>query len=179
MRRLDLITTGLLLGGAGLVGYFAYRQLKLRDTTDYTLLPSGATMASKQVEAYTAGRSSTITVFEVRPGSGKFLEQRAAQAFQQMDAAALSDGVQLIINSAFRSMAEQVTLYAKYLAGVGNLAAKPGYSNHQNGIALDLEATPAAFAWLTANASRFGFIRTVKSESWHWEYHPGQQPYIA
>lgn len=29
---------------------------------------------------------------------------------------------------------------------------------------------PGTFAWLEANARRFGFKRTVTGEPWHWEY---------
>jgi D-alanyl-D-alanine carboxypeptidase len=34
------------------------------------------------------------------------------------------------------------------------------------------DTTSAAYAWLAANACRFGFRRTVRSEPWHWEYRP-------
>lgn len=67
--------------------------------------------------------------------------------------------------------------------------AQPGKSNHGNGIALDLNTggypsypgTPfleggKIMKWLTENAHRFGFIRTVKSEAWHWEYYPPSKP---
>jgi hypothetical protein len=66
-------------------------------------------------------------------------------------------------------MAEQQYLYDCYLTkscNNGNLAAKPGYSNHQNGRAVDVSTS----SWLFANAAKFGFVRTVPSEDWHWEY---------
>jgi hypothetical protein len=47
-----------------------------------------------------------------------------------------------------------------------NLAAAPGYSNHQSGRALDLTVS----SWLANNAARFGFKRTVPSEAWHYEF---------
>ena len=51
------------------------------------------------------------------------------------------------------------------------MAAKPGHSNHQAGTALDLLLdAPETFDWLQANAKRFGFVRTVRKEPWHWEY---------
>ena len=63
--------------------------------------------------------------------------------------------------------------------GIGNLASKPGYSNHQNGIAFDLNTsgsggtgTGTVYNWLKENSWKFGFIRTVRSEHWHWEYRP-------
>ena len=30
-----------------------------------------------------------------------------------------------------------------------------------------------AYMWLINNAWRYGFVRTVRSERWHWEYRPG------
>ncbi|CAF4229595.1 unnamed protein product, partial [Adineta steineri] len=65
----------------------------------------------------------------------------------------------------------------------GNLAARPGTSNHGKGIALDLNtncgkqtrARPncggsRVYQWLYKNGAKFGFTRTVKSEPWHWEF---------
>ena len=88
-----------------------------------------------------------------------------------MREAARRDGVHLTVVSGFRTYAEQKELYRLYRAGRGNLAAKPGHSNHQNGWALDLNHRgPGVYRWLTRNGARFGFRRTVPSEKWHWEY---------
>jgi hypothetical protein len=61
----------------------------------------------------------------------------------------------------------------------GNLAAVPGTSNHQNGIALDLNTGAKSgspqYEWLVANAWKYGFIRAVQKERWHWEYRPGER----
>lgn len=45
------------------------------------------------------------------------------------------------VTSGFRSRAEQAVLYARYLAG-GNIAAKPGSSNHERGLAIDVSDIP-------------------------------------
>jgi LAS superfamily LD-carboxypeptidase LdcB len=68
--------------------------------------------------------------------------------------------------------------------------APPGKSNHGNGIGLDLNTGgfPAypdkpfsqggkIMEWLTKNAHRFGFMRSVSSEPWHWEYYPPSKPF--
>jgi hypothetical protein len=47
------------------------------------------------------------------------------------------------VTSGFRTFAEQQVLYARYLAG-GNLAAKPGTSMHERGLAVDV-TDPAGF----------------------------------
>ena len=61
--------------------------------------------------------------------------------------------------------------------------AQPGTSNHGSGIAIDLNTgsrnTPGfpqlnttINSWLIKNSYKFGFIRTVRSEEWHFEYLP-------
>ncbi len=64
--------------------------------------------------------------------------------------------------------------YRKYLNGTGNLAAKPGYSHHQNGISMDVGGiggyNTKAYNWLKANASKYGFQNDVRGEFWHWTY---------
>src|SRR5690606_15622592 len=55
-----------------------------------------------------------------------------------------------------------------------NLAATPGYSNHQSGHALDLNtSTPGVLNWLNNHGAYYGFARTVPSEPWHWEWWGG------
>lgn len=57
--------------------------------------------------------------------------------------------------------------------------ARPGLSWHERGLAIDFTwggsfintRSSAAFGWLAANASRFGFSN-LPSEPWHWS-HPG------
>ena len=57
------------------------------------------------------------------------------------------------------------------------LTASPGYSNHGNGLAVDIH--PGAIqAWLKSNAGRFGWVNDVPSEPWHWSYlNPGKDQY--
>ncbi|PZR03768.1 MAG: hypothetical protein DI536_35485 [Archangium gephyra] len=71
-------------------------------------------------------------------------------------------------------MAEQQRLYALYKAGKGNLAARPGYSNHQGGTAVDVATggsySSKAYKWLARNARQYGFVNDVRGEPWHWTY---------
>lgn len=98
---------------------------------------------------------------------GKPIGAQIAKQFDAMVAAAKQDGVNITITSGFRSRAEQERLYAAYKNGTGNLAAKPGTSNHESGDALDL-GPPSAYGWLKQNAGRFGFKNTVAGEPWHY-----------
>jgi zinc D-Ala-D-Ala carboxypeptidase len=107
--------------------------------------------------------------------SGESLRHDAAKAFKRMSAAARAEGIGLWVSSGYRSVREQRQLYARYRKGLGPRAARPGRSNHQRGIAVDVvvgdEDSPT-YRWLAANACRHGFLRTVPSEPWHWEYRP-------
>ena len=74
------------------------------------------------------------------------------------------------VTSGARTRAQQQKLYDDYLAGTGNLAVKPGTSLHEKGLALDLGfENDATRRWVHANASRFGLVFPIKSESWHAE----------
>ena len=61
--------------------------------------------------------------------------------------------------------------------------ARPGYSSHQDGLAIDFYCQAGiltnnncgdAFRWLDCNAARYGLIN-LPSESWHW-YYPLKKP---
>jgi hypothetical protein len=122
---------------------------------------------------YRSGTAFTLTVVTV---DGYPVEIATADAFLTMAKAAEADGILLRINSGFRTMAEQQYLYNCYLSGScnsGNLAARPGYSNHQSGHAIDFNIGGGALAWLNAHGAEHGFNRTVPSESWHWEWWGG------
>ncbi len=100
-----------------------------------------------------------------RPG-GK-IDASIAGNFDRMVAAAKKDGVDLQIRSGHRSHQEQEVLYQKYLNGTGNLAAKPGTSNHEKGQAVDFANNRGAYAWLAKNATNFGF-KNLPGEPWHY-----------
>jgi predicted chitinase len=60
--------------------------------------------------------------------------------------------------------------------------APPGKSNHGNGFALDLSTgsrvsfskklNDKVYTWLVKNSWKYGFVRSVNSEEWHYEYRP-------
>ena len=109
---------------------------------------SGASQASgSNADFAKAGSGDGSTVQRM----GKPIGAHIAKQFDAMVAAAKKDGVNITITSGFRSRAEQEKLYAAYKNGTGNLAAKPGTSNHESGDALDL-GPPSAYAWLKQNA---------------------------
>lgn len=82
-------------------------------------------------------------------------------------------GRKLQIDSGHRSRAEQEKLYARYTAGQGPIAARPGTSRHESGNAADVKVAggkslrddPAA----KVAAAELGLKFPVPSESWHVE----------
>jgi D-alanyl-D-alanine carboxypeptidase len=123
------------------------------------------------------------------------LAPAAAAAWRAMREAAAADGIPLKIISAFRSIARQAEIVraklerGQSLADILCVSAPPGYSEHHSGLALDIgtdDSPPletvfeetAAFAWLSANARRFGFSLSFPRgnpqgyayEPWHWRH---------
>lgn len=128
------------------------------------------------------------------PGENK--EARAA--FDEMAAEAKLSGFNLTAFSTYRSYEYQVSLYDRYVKRDGveaadRYSARPGYSEHQTGLAFDIGEVnfekywasskfgeTEAGKWVAANAHRYGFIlRYPKGkehitgymhESWHFRY---------
>ncbi|MCI1956164.1 MAG: M15 family metallopeptidase [Oscillospiraceae bacterium] len=128
------------------------------------------------------------------------MDSSVVKPFESMKAAARKDGVSLWISSAYRSTERQGELfqeeienysktcptYAEALASAEKSVAKPGYSEHATGLALDLNGVKDgfdqtdAFRWLTRNAQDYGFIlrypkdkqsiTKIKYEPWHYRY---------
>ncbi len=135
---------------------------------------SSISCGSRADTGYRSGSSFPITVVTV---DGHPVERDTANAYYVMAQAAARAGVEIRIVSGFRTMAEQTHLYYCYTSCTCNgcnLAARPGYSNHQSGHALDLNTSSGGVAsWLNAHGAAYGFRRTVPSELWHWEWWGG------
>ena len=125
------------------------------------------------------------------------LRAPTATALEQMFGAAKADGLVLKISSGYRSYNYQVGLYNGYVSSEGQAAAdsqsaRPGHSEHQTGLAVDIEPDNrkcelnACFAdmpegrWLATNSYKYGFILRYlpdkvavtgyESEPWHFRY---------
>ena len=159
MKRWEVTVSALGLTAAAAGGYFVWRHR-------YDGIGDG----------YVDGQPVRLRLVTV---DGKPVEVATAAAFELMRAAARSSGVSLRIVSAFRTLAEQEYFYNCYRTGTcnrGHFAAKPGYSSHQSGRALDLNArTSGVYEWLRKYAGDFAFFETVENEPWHWEYQPEKE----
>jgi len=170
------------LGGATAIGvgvWLIVRQAEAESPPETAMPPQpdpelqhGATATG-----YIKGEPQTINLVSV--GNNQFMRDDAARNFLSMQQAASAAGIPLTATSGFRSNLQQIKLYAGWVAKLPgfNLAAKPGWSNHQGGISVDIGGvgsfTSAAYKWLTLNAGRYGFRNDVRSEYWHWTYSGG------
>jgi len=108
--------------------------------------------------------------------SGKGMRPDVAAAYDRMAAAARADGIALAVVSGFRSDAEQAQLFAAHPDP--RWVAPPGRSLHRCATELDL-GPAAAYGWLAANASRFGFVQRYSWEAWHYGFAAGPEPCSA
>ena len=89
------------------------------------------------------------------------LEVEAALALNRMcEEAEHEEGLEYLVYSAWRSHEEQVALYSD---GQGPYVAAPGGSEHESGLAIDIDAAGREeksqhFEWLHENSWRFGYI---------------------
>ena len=116
----------------------------------------------------------------------------AFNAFKQMSDAASKEGYGIVINSAYRSYQDQIEIaeYYKKWYGQGYVdkyVAKPGFSEHQTGLAYDIGsrsvnvfANSKEYEWMKNNAYKYGFIERFtkryenvtgfRMEPWHYRY---------
>jgi D-alanyl-D-alanine carboxypeptidase len=132
--------------------------------------------------------------------NGFSLNFRAAHAWNEMQAAALEDGIVLWVISAYRSNEAQTRNFnnrmAQYMdagwsqdeahARTAVWIAVPGTSEHELGLAIDINSLGESFedtdefAWLMENSAEFGFILRytrdkthitgINYEPWHFRY---------
>ena len=112
-------------------------------------------------------------------------------AFEEMRAAAAEEGLDLYVSSGFRSYELQASLYQRYCDSDGQEAAdtysaRPGHSEHQTGLAIDLNTITSDFAytaegqWVNEHCWEYGFILRYPAdkvavtgymyEPWHIRY---------
>lgn len=120
------------------------------------------------------------------------IERNVAKAFYDMAKAAKTDGMQLMVSSGYRSYEEQEAVVNTYLKLYGqnyvdNYVAKPGFSEHQTAMSLDIASKSVntfvnsdEYTWMMDNAYKYGFILRYpkskeditgyKCEAWHYRY---------
>ena len=145
-----------------------------------------STSASAQAEVTIAAGTGATGRPEMASGGGysgplayrqgQPMRPDVAAAFDRMEGAARAAGLALVINSAYRSDAEQQRLWDANPDP--RWVAPPGTSLHRCGTELDL-GPATAYGWLAANASRFGFVQRYSWEAWHYGFDAGPAPCSA
>lgn len=118
------------------------------------------------------------------------LDPETYAAFKRLREDALAEGLDIFFMSGFRSYEVQQRVYKgwveKYGEEADRVSARPGHSEHQLGLAIDVNSIEFSFAdtpegqWLAENCWKYGFIIRYKKETesitgymyepWHIRY---------
>ncbi len=134
-----------------------------------------------------------LVAFDSSLGKGR-LREKVYDAYKELYQAAREDGYNLVVISSYRSFSYQDGLYKRYLSrdtkeNVDTYSARPGHSEHQTGMAIDVSlpgvslddfGSTKAAEWLKQHCADYGFIiRYPKDriditgyieEPWHIRY---------
>ena len=127
-------------------------------------------------------------------GNGFEMSTLAADSFLRMQTDAATAGQPIAVTSAYRSYSTQIITYNYWVsqsgaAGADTYSARPGYSEHQTGLAVDVEGggnalsnfkNASQYQWMQDNAANYGFIQRYyagyeaitgyNAEEWHYRY---------
>lgn len=204
-----LSAVGILAAGVGAFASFQLQRSQLSAASMASVAAKPVPSPSAPATSAAPGNDSILghlrypeappnSLASIVPDGSIKLRKTAAQAYQEMAAAARRDGVELSPISGFRSLTDQDYLFFEKKAERGQVAAErakvsapPGYSEHHTGYAIDIGDgnVPAtnlseafedtrAFRWLKANAAYYSFEisfpkgnkQGVNYEPWHWRY---------
>lgn len=123
------------------------------------------------------------------------MRKDAKTSFERLSEASIENGTPVYGQSAYRPYTMQENLYNNAVNSLGEKqadidTARPGYSEHQTGLAIDVSSTKggnmldfdssSSYSWMEENAHKYGFIHRYReektsitgfmSESWHYRY---------
>ena len=173
--------------------------LKVTDDPNNRVFTTSKGFSGKTVNGvtYIDGVLIANKTYSLPSSYGTGLTSETRNAFNKMQADAKALGLNLWLSSGFRSYNDQKSIYNNYVARDGQAAAdtysaRPGYSEHQTGLAFDLNTISDAFAdtpegkWVAENCHKYGLILRYpkgkdsitgyKYESWHLRYLGGDLP---
>lgn len=130
----------------------------------------------------------------VKNANGFQVDRNAKDPLEQMIKACKTAGFSCVINNTYRSKETQQNLwnrsvnsymaqgmsYEQACAKTAEDTMTPGHSEHQTGLAVDLDGSNAAYEWLAAHCWDYGFILRYPAdkmeftgiihEPWHFRY---------
>ena len=116
-----------------------------------------------------------------------------SEAFKEMQSAARENGLNIYISSGYRSFYSQKSIYNRYVSRDGKkladtYSARPGHSEHQSGLSIDLNTITQAFGrtkegrWVAENCHKYGFILRYpqgKADKTGYRYEPWHLRYVG
>ena len=169
------ISISLIIVTAVIILVFSVRSSKIKYSLSPDFKPKELTVLSK--------RASFLTTTQK-------VDSRIAKQVEQLIVDAEADGLCLVVSSGYRSYEYQEAIYE--VSKDKDLVMKPGYSEHQTGLAVDFQACPMfggsrddsvdrleltkpfntlpEYQWLVDNADKYGISQTYSFEPWHWRF---------
>lgn len=171
--------------------YKPYSQTEKAKTFDNIILVNKHYYLDKN---YTPNNLISISKYDVdyihRENENMLLDAKALSSYKKLYEEAAKEGLTLTIFSAYRTYEKQEYLYYNVCEENDLFSAKPGHSEHQTGLAIDVStrnygliqdfSNSKEYKWLKENSYKYGFIErypkdketvTLYSyEPWHYRY---------
>jgi LAS superfamily LD-carboxypeptidase LdcB len=118
-----------------------------------------------------------VTVFDDEYPGVANLDSSLLQALRNAASGAADDGIELQVNSGWRSAEYQEQLFREAVSEYGSeeeatrWVATADTSAHVSGDAVDIGPFEAT-AWLSEHGARYGLCQVYRHESWHYELRP-------
>lgn len=118
-----------------------------------------------------------MTVFDDEHPGVANLDADLLDALRDAATDAADEGIELDVNSGWRSSRYQAQLFRAAVSEYGSereaarWVATPETSAHVSGDAVDIGPSAAA-AWLAEHGARYGLCQVYRNEAWHYELRP-------
>ena len=162
-------------------------------STDGNVSTKGYEIVEKEGITYVDGILIANKSYGLPEDYSPGVDDEASSAFDTMQTEAECEGLEIYISSGFRSYEDQDRIYNNYASYDGyeaadTYSARPGFSEHQTGLAFDLNTIDNSFAytpegeWVKNNAHKFGFIIRYpegKEDITGYQYEPWHIRYLG
>ena len=151
---------------AALVGFIGYQSLAASSSSARSLIGEADGVVP-----------DGVTVFDDEFPAVANLDPALLRALREAATDAADDGVEVFVNSGWRSQAYQEQLLDEAISEYGSAeeaarwVATPKRSAHVSGDAVDIGPSDAA-VWLSGHGDEYGLCQIYGNEPWHYELRP-------